>query len=221
VAIAYGNTRISGGGTGTNLTGDFPVGLSAGDLMVALWYSDPGTVTGPAGWELVQPAETNADPNGLTLAAWVKLADAADVSAGSAVWVPGGSVFRRLSISRYTGFLGTASSRLDGTPTVAQGDAALVTAQNAPDMTTAVAGSLVVFGYANFSGANVTAMTGFCTNLRNSSDGLTIADAIKSPAGATGTSRPNAGPGSENFIAMHFALLESAGTTRRFILRRP
>lgn len=221
--MAWGDYRSTFSGTGAtaaNVTANLPAGVVDGDYLIAAIYSDPGiNITSvPAGWEVIIPGGVT-NPGSQQMTVYGKLA-----SSEPASWTWNhDSIFRFISVWAMTNALGTASSRQDGTATSNTGDGQLPANQTAPSMTTGTANSLLCFVYCNFSGNNVLGMNGAASNLRNSNNGLTLATAIIGSPGPTGTSNPSGGGvGSEDFSAMHFALLQSAGAAeRRYILVRP
>jgi hypothetical protein len=81
--------------------------------------------------------------------------------------------------------------------------------QTAPSVTTTETNVLLVFLYGNFSGTDPTTLTGAATNLRVKLGGLTLGDANRASAGATGTTAPNGGPGTDDYAALHVGLRSS------------
>lgn len=202
MAYAFRNQTSAGNASGGALSINKPASTADGDLLVAVGYLETDTNTWssvPSGWSL---AASQANTGDFKLWMYWKIASGEPASWS---WTPNVNAWRVLTCAGYSGGSGTGSF-VDVVGTGNQGDAQIETAQTAPSLTTVTANDIVIFAYGNFGGANVTAMTGFTTNLRISLGGCTIADANAASAGTvTGTSRSNGGIGSQDFAAFHVA----------------
>lgn len=217
MAYAYRSSNSAGNASGGALAVSNPSGLTDGDLLVAIAYLEDDTNTWssvPSGWN-AGPAIANTGI--FKLWSYWKIASS---EPASWTWTPNTSNWRTIVVAAYTGATGSGTSRVDVSST-AQGDGVTPASnQTAPTVTTTADGDLVVFGYGNFSGTNVSTLTGFSTNMRVSFGGATIGDAVKTPAGATGTTAPNAGPGTEDYAAMHVAFFLDTGGGGGGLVRR-
>jgi len=209
MAYTYRASTSAGNNSGGALSINKPTGTADGDLLVAVWYleSDTNTFSSvPSGWSL---AGSIANTGAFKI--WVYWKKAASEGA-SWSWTPSSSAWRAAVCAAYSGGTNPA---VDVAGTGGQGDAQTYGNQSAPSVTTVSDNALVIWGYGNYNGDNVPGMAGFCTNLRVSFGGCTIADATKTPAGSTGTSNPNSSIGSEDYAAIHiaFAIGTAGGTT--------
>lgn len=211
------STGTAGNGATTAAAGvtlTKPAAIVNSTLMIVHAYIEPSTDswTVPAGW-----LSATAQPNtpDLNIQVFYKVANN---EPANWTWFPASdATWATLLISGYSGKQGSdATNRLD-TQAGNQADAAPLASQLAPTIITRADGDLVIFGYGNFGGFDPTALTGFATNIRVSLGGTCIADAVKSPAGATGTTVVSAGSSaSENFAAMHIGfLLSNMGSVSR------
>jgi hypothetical protein len=208
VAYAYRASTSAGNASGGALSINKPAGTVDGDLLVAVLYleSDTNTWTPPAGWN-TSAALTQDNTGSLQMQVFWKIASGEGASWS---WTPGTNNWRSGVVAAYSG--GSGSGERVDIAGGSQGDAiSPVTNQTAPSVSTTVVDDLLVFGYGNFSGTNVTAMTGTASNLRVSFGGCTIADANRASTGATGTSAPSSGPGSDTYAALHAAFLLAPG----------
>lgn len=216
------NGTASAGNTTSGASGDVvitkPAGVANGHLMVVNIYAEPDTNTFdtvPSGWSAVGGI---ANTGAFKLWQYWKIADS---EPSSWTWsLTTGSQWYEATFAAFTGGSGSGAF-VDVAGTGAQADGALTGSQTAPSVTTTANNSLVVFCYGNFSGSNVSTLTGFATNLAISFGGCTIAYATQGTAGATGTTNPT-GMGSEDYAAIHIAFLETGagggGGGTRFIL---
>lgn len=218
MAWAFRNATTTTPGSGGALSINKPSGVVDGDLLVVLAYleSDTNSWSGiPSGWNTDGVNLKIANTGAFFMQLFWKIASG---EGASWTWTPNTNAWRVLTCAAYSGATGAGSDRVE-TQASAQGDGQILSNQTAPSVTTSTDECLVVFGYGNFSGTVATTTTGFCTNRRADSGGCCIADAVKSPAGSTGTSRPNAGPGTEDYAALHAAFKLNAGAAeRRFFL---
>jgi hypothetical protein len=207
------NGTGSAGNAATTTNGDQilskPSGVVDGNLLVAVWYleTDVNTVDSvPAGWNL---AGSIANTGAFTIRVYWKIA-ASEPSAWT--WSAGtNATWSAAVVAAFTGGSGSGSF-IDVVGTGGQADGVVNTSQTAPSVTTTVNNSLVIFAYANFSGTNTTVIGGFATSLAVSFGSVTIGSATKTTAGATGTTNPTTGPGTDTYAAMHVAfLLTGAG----------
>lgn len=204
MAYAYRASTSAGNSSGGAVTINKPTGTVDGDLIIVVAYleSDTNTWTAGSGFNSVT---TVVNTGSHKLQMWYKWASG---EGASWTWTPGTNNWRTIVCASYSG--GSGSGTAPDITGTAQGDAiSPVQNQTAPSVTTTAANDLLVFGYGNFSGTNVTSMTGAATSLRISFGGCTIADANRASAGATGTSAPNGGPGSDDYTAIHAAFFLS------------
>lgn len=205
--VTPNGTASAGNASGGALALTKPSGVADGHLLVVAAYleSDTNTWTPPSGWNTA--AGLTQDNTGVfQLQVFWKIAAS---EPASWTWTPGSSAWRALVLAAYSGATGSGSSRVD-IQGGSQGDTQGETGQTAPSVTTTVDGDLVVFAYGNFGGVDTTSLIGFATNLRVTLGGVCIGDAIKSPAGATGTTRA-AGTGTQDYATLHVAFLLDTG----------
>lgn len=206
MALAYRAASFVSGGniSGGDLSLTKPTGTTDGDVVLILCYFEPDTCAisiSPGTWASAEVANTGA----FRIKAFWKYASAEPASYTLSNDVAGNQWRTALGVA-YSG--GTGSGTLLDVPAgTGQADGVVVTSQTAPSVTTLGPDRLVTFNYGNFSGANPTVMAGFATNLRGVLGGCAIADAVKAAAGTTGTSNPSSGPGTEDYAAMHIALI--------------
>lgn len=202
-----GTPTSAGGASGGALSINKPTGAVDGHLAIVAAYleDDTNTWASTNGFALLKE-QLNAGAFSLRL--YYKWCSG---EPSSWTFTPTSTAWRTLVCAVFSG--GSGSGDPLDVSSGAQGDGVSpVTSQTAPGITTAVDEDLVVWAYGNFSGTNVTAMTGFATNLRVSFNGLTLADAVQTVAGATGTSAPSTGPGTEDYAAIHAGLLINSGS---------
>lgn len=211
LAFRTGSFVSAGNASGGDLTLTKPTGTADGDRVVIVVYFEPDTcaisVTGGP-WESVTIANTGA----FKLQLFTKIASSEPASYTISNDVAGNQ-WRSAAGAAYQN--GTGSGTLIDVSSTNQGDAVATGSQTAPSVTTTDVDRMVCFGYGNFSGTNVTTMAGFCTNLRGSLGGCTIADALKTTAGSTGTSNPS-GLGNEDFAALHAAIISDLAAVSSF-----
>lgn len=194
-------------GSGTTLTVTKPAGVVDGDLLVAVGYTEGAWSSGGAGWNSSSDIEVSNTGGTFLVKVWWKIA-----ASEPANWTwTSTSAWRGVSCAAYSGALGTGTSRVDKFSSNA-GDGITAINQTAPSVTPSVDGDLVVYAYGNLNGTAVTACVGFCTNVRVDPGGVCIADAVQGTAAATGTTRPSAGPGTEDFAALHVAFFLDTGS---------
>lgn len=210
MALAYraGSFVSAGNSSGSALTLTKPTGTADGDVVLVLVYFEPDTNTiavSGGTWETVTIANTGA----FKLQAFVRTAASEPASYSvTATTMPN---WRTAVGAAYSGGTG-AGTRIDASSTAqADGQGIGTGSQEAPSVTTTGADRMVDFGYTNFSGSNPTALTGFAANLRGAFGATTIGDALKATAGASGTTRVSAGPGTETWAALHVALISDTG----------
>lgn len=204
LAFRTGSFVSAGNASGGDLTLNKPTGLASGDRWEINVYFEPDTCNisvsnGP--WETATIANTGA----FKLQSFSKIAGGSEPASVTISNDVAGNQWRTAVGCAYQN--GTGSGTLIDVSATAQADGQTITQQTAPSVTTTDVNRMVVFCYGNFGGADVTSMTGFCTNLRGSLGGTVIADALQAAAGATGTSRPSNGPGTQDYAAMHIALI--------------
>lgn len=205
MALAYrtGSFVSAGNASGGDLTLTKPTGTVDGDRVTIVVYFEPDTTTitvSPGTWESVTIANTGA----FKLQAFTKIASSEPASYTVSNNTAGDQWRAAVGVA-YSG--GTGSGTQIDTSGSSQADGTAITAQTAPTIDPTSTSTMVVFAYGNYGGADVTAMTGFTTNLRGSLGGCVIADAVNSTGAATGTSRPSAGPGTQDYAALHMALI--------------
>ena len=207
MSLAYrsGSFVSAGNASGGNLTLTKPTGTVDGDRVVISVYFEPAgtTITVSGGpWESVTIDNTGA----FRLQTFTKIASSEPASYTISNSTAGDQ-WRSACGVAYSGGSGSGTL-IDATGTgTAQGDGVLVGSQTAPSIDPTSTDTMVVFGYGNYSGTDVTSTTGFCTNFRGSIGGCVIADAVNATGAATGTSRPSGGPGTEDYAALHMAII--------------
>jgi hypothetical protein len=203
LAFRTGSTTSAGNASGGSLSVNKGTGVVDGDIMVVNLYLESDTNTWgtvPSGWTSVF---RQANPGRFNIEMFVKRAAS---EGASWAWVPTTTgVWRVAVFAAYSG--GTGTGTILDLANGSQGDLVNASSQTAPSITTTGPDRMLVFGYANWLAVNVTAMAGAASNLRISSGGDTIADALRASAGATGTSNPSAGPGTDDYAALHAALI--------------
>ena len=206
MSYSYRASTSGGNGSGGAVSISKPAGVAAGDLIVVAAYleSDTNTWTPDASFtSLASQVNTGL----FSLQVWYRWADGSEPA--SWAWTPASSNWRTIVCVAWSGGPGSGSP-LD-ISAGAQGDGDLVSNQNAPSVTTTAADDLLVFVYGNYSGISPGDTTGAATNMRVTLGGLTIGDATIASAGATGTSGPDSAVGTEDWAALHIALLASGG----------
>lgn len=207
MSLAYrsGSFVSAGNASGGNLTLTKPTGTADGDRVVINVYFEPDTCTisiSPGTWESVTSTNTGA----FKITTFTKIASSEPASYTISNDVAGDQ-WRAACGVAYSGGSGSGTL-IDATGTgTAQADGAAITAQTAPSIDPTSTDTMVVFAYGNYGGADVTTMTGFCTSLRGSIGGCVIADAVNATGAATGTSRPSGGPGTQDYAALHMAII--------------
>lgn len=207
MAYTFRAQTNQGNATGGALTVTKPAGTVDGDLIVVVGYLETDTNT----WSAIGSGFTevkNIDNTGLfDLRCWYKWASG---EPASWTWTPTTNAWRTVVVASYSG--GSGSGTQPDVSSSAQGDAVTpVSNQTAPSVTTTANDDLLVFGYGNFSGTNMTTAQGAATNVRISFGGCTITDVNIATPSATGTTAPNAGPGTEDYAAVHVAFFLSPG----------
>ena len=208
LAFRTGSFVSAGNAAGPDLSLTKPTGTADGDVVLILVYFEPDTCTvsiSTGGWAVQSIANTGA----FNLKAFWKYASSEPASYTISNDVAGDQWRTAVAVA-YSG--GTGTGTLLDISSSTQGDGVVSGAQTVPSVTTTINNDMVTFNYGNFSGSNPASMTGFCTNLRGAFGGLCIADAVKTPAGATGTSRPASGIGTEDYAGMHLALISDTGS---------
>jgi hypothetical protein len=209
MTLAYraASFQQAGNASSSSIAINKPAGGASGDIFVTAIYleTDTNTITGvPTGWTLLGSITNTGS---FTMRLYALRAGGSEPA--TYTWTFNAAGWNTLTTVAYSG--GTGTGTLLDLAAGSQADAVIITAQTAPSITTTGTARMVVFAYGNFSGTNVTTMTGFCTNLRGSFGGCTIADAVQATAAATGTSRPSAGPGGDTYAALHAAIISDTG----------
>lgn len=206
MAFTYRSSTSQGNASGGALTVTKPAGTVDGDLIVVVGYLESDTNT----WSGIGSGFTevkNIDNTGLfDVRVWYKWASG---EGASWTWTPNTNAWRTVTAASYSG--GSGSGTQPDVSSSAQGDGVLANSQTAPSVTTTTTDDLLVYGYGNFSGTNITAMIGAATNVRVALGGCSICDANIATASATGTSAPNGGVGTEDYAAAHVAFFLSPG----------
>lgn len=209
MAYTYRASSSQGNASGSGVTVTKPTGTVDGDLIIVVAYleSDTNTWASVGSGFTTSAALTQDNTGAFQLQVWWKIAAS---EPASWTWTPTtGSVWRTVVCASYSG--GSGSGERVDVAGGAQGDGVLINSQTAPSVTTTVADDLLIFAYANFSGTDAATTVGAASNLRVSFGGLIIADATIASPGATGTTRPSDGPGTEDYAALHVALFLSPG----------
>jgi hypothetical protein len=203
----------AGNASGSTLNFAKPVGLADGDVIVYVVYCEPdtntvqivltGTSTDAGFTSLFKEANTGA----FFTQVFAKLAASEPTTYDLKITTTPN--WRTIVGGAYSG--GTGTGALLDLANGAQADAVVTTSQTAPSIITTVANDMVIYGYGNFSSTNIVTMSGFCTNVRGSVGGVALTDAVKTTAGATGTSNPLTGPGTETYAAIHAAIISDTG----------
>jgi hypothetical protein len=203
LAFRAGSFVSAGNASGGNLTLNKPTGTVDGDIIVVAVYFESGacTISITGGFSSAfQLANTGA----FNFQVFYKRASGEPASYTISN-DEGGNQWRSAAGVAYSG--GTGSGTLLDLANGSQADGALNTAQTAPSITTTGTNRMLVFGYGNFSGTNMTAAAGAATNLRGSLGGTAIVDALRASAGATGTSNPSSGVGTDDYVGIHAAII--------------
>lgn len=213
MALAYraGSFTSSGNASGGTLAVNKWTGAAVGDIgiYVVYWEPDTNTInTIPTGFTSLLRQVNTGD---FMLEMFWRRVDGSEGATFTFGDSAAGNQWRTIVGACYSGGTGTNTVKDATGFGASQGDAVVITSQTAPTITPTSDGVMVVFGYGNFGGSDVTAMTGFTTNLRGSLGGIVIADAHQASHAATGTSRPSAGPGSQDYVGMHVALVDATG----------
>jgi hypothetical protein len=209
VAYTYRSSSSQGNASGSGLTVTKPAGVADGDLLIVAAYleSDTNTWASVGAGFNTSAALTQDNTGAFQLQVWWKIAAS---EPASWTWTPTtGGNWRTVVCAAYSG--GSGSGERVDVAGGAQGDGVLIGSQTAPSVTTTVADDLLAFAYANFSGTDSATTVGAASNLRVSFGGLIIADATIASPGATGTTRPSDGPGTEDYAALHVAFFLSPG----------
>lgn len=208
MALAYrsGSVQTAGNSSGGALTITKPTGTASGDVLVAILYleSDTNTWTPPSGFT---SAIAHDNTGAFQVQVFTKVAGGSEPA--NYTFTPGSSNWRIGLMAAYSG--GTGTGTLVDVTGGNQGDATVYTSQTAPTVTTTGADRMLIFGYGNFSSTNISSLTGAATSLRTSFGGLTLGDALRASAGATGTTRTATDIGSQTFAAVHVALISDTG----------
>jgi hypothetical protein len=207
MAFAYRSGSSAGNSSGGSIAPSKPAGTVDGDLLIARAYLEDDTNTWssvPSGWTL---AGSIANTGGFKLWVYWKVASG---EPASWTWTPTTNNWRTITVDAYSGGVTPA---VDVVGAGGQADGVIGTSQTAPSVTSIDDNDLIAFSYGNFSGTNPTTISGFTTNLRTAFGGVAGADATKTPAGATGTSWPSAGIGSEDYAAIHIAFKIGTSST--------
>lgn len=202
-------TNTAGNASGAGLSVPMPAGVTTGDLLVIAAYLEADTntwATPPSGYTL---AQSGANTGAFNLSLWYKIAGASEAAQ---TITPASSNWRTAISACFSGGSGSGSF-VDVVGSVGQGDTiSPVTNQTAPSLTTLTANDLLIWVYGNFSGTNVASIAGAANTLAVSFGGLTIGYANLGAVGATGTTAPNSGPGTDTYAAFHVGfLLTGAG----------
>lgn len=201
-----GTPTSAGAASGGSLSINKPTGALDGHLAIVAAYLEADTNPW-ADTDGFEELDTIANTGAFSLKLFYKWCSG---EPASWTFTPTSTGWRTLVCAVYSGGSGSGDP-LDESGG-SQGDGVSpVTNQTAPSIITNFDESLILWAYANFSGTDVTAVTGFCTNLRISFGGLALADAVKTVAGATGTTAPSTGPGTEDYAALHVAVRINSG----------
>ena len=204
LAFRTGSFVSNGNLSGGDLTLTKPTGTADGDRVVINVYFEPDTTTitvsnGP--WESFTIANTGA----FKLQCFTKIASSEPASYTISNDTAGDQ-WRVAVGGAYSGGTGSGT-QIDAASAGSQGDAVTPESnQTAPSITPNGTNRMIVFAYGNYGGGNVTAMGGFCSNLRGQLGGTTLADALQATASATGTTYPT-GQGTQDYAAAHVALI--------------
>lgn len=208
MALAYraGSFVSAGNASAGDLTINKPTGTVDGDLVVILTYFEPDTCTitiSPGTWV----SEVIANTGAFKLQMFYKRAASEPASYTISNDVAGNQ-WRIAAGAAYSG--GTGTGTLKDVASSAQADAVVDGSQTAPSVTTTGADRMLTFGYGNFGGNNPSSTPGAASNLRGALGGLTISDALRASAGATGTTGAS-GAGTQDYAAIHLAIISDTG----------
>jgi hypothetical protein len=176
-----------------------PSGVAAGDLLLASLEvdADPATVTGPAGWTLLQDVRTGASTsNPFHAQLWYKVAGSAEPA--SYTWSVGGSPWTDIGVLDYTNVSSTAPIDVS-----AGRDAGSTTTPATGTLTTTSANDLVVAVFVDYATATWTPGPG--TTKRFDFDGNTAEDKPAPSPGAVGPATATstaAGPTAALIVAL-------------------
>ncbi len=212
LAFRAGSFVSAGNASGGTLNFAKPVGLADGDIEIYVVYCETGTntvqivLTGTSTDAGFSSAFSQAEGTDFFVQVFYKRASSEPTTYDLKITTTPN--WRIVSGGAYSGGTGTGTllDLANGSSGVGQAD----TGQTAPSITTTVANDMVIFGYGNFGGTDPTSVTGFTTNDRGSLGGCVLADAVKTTAGATGTSHP-VGAGTQSYAAIHAAIISDTG----------
>lgn len=199
----------AGNGTGDALSVPRPVGAASGDLILVgcYWETDTNTVTAS---DSLASARRQVNTGIFMQELFWKVAGGSEPA--NYTLTPGTNGRWRIALAAaYQNGTGTGNRVDVGGGSEADGVA--IGSQTAPSVTTTGVDRLLAFLYCNYSGVDATTLTGAVTTLRGSLGGLCLGDAAIAAAGATGTSRPSAGPGTEDYAAQHVALISDIASS--------
>ncbi len=205
MAYAFRASASVGNSSGACIAITKPVGTADGDLIVVNAYLEPDTNawTSVCGFSL---AASTTNVGAFKLATYYKIA-----SSEPTAWnwqFSASNNWRSVVISSYSGAPSSAS--VDAT-SACSGDSQILQNQVAPTVSTTAASNLLIFAYGNFSGIDSTTTCGAALNLRKSFGGTLICDTLSLAQGSSGSSTPGAGPGLEDYAAMHIAFTLAGG----------
>lgn len=102
LAVAYRDSTANAQATSTTNTVTKPVGLTAGDIMLASTNNDTATVTPPSGgWAEVSSGSGTF--TGWVQRVWWKIADAGDVAASNFTWTFSATVYSDVIMAAFSG----------------------------------------------------------------------------------------------------------------------
>lgn len=131
-AIPAGTSGVQsiGGGSGTTFVPTKPVGLAAGDTLVAAFHIESSaTITAPSGFTNLVDTTNSAASNPSRLVMYGKIADSTDAAATNFSWSWTGAAWRVGALIRLTGTV-TSGTFAEGTNSSDNGDANSTTGPN-------------------------------------------------------------------------------------------
>ena len=195
----------AGNGSGGNLTLTKPTGTADGDLLRIVVYFEPDTTTISITGGFTE-GEVLANTGAFKLQEFYKLA-ASEPASYTISNDTAGNQWRTAVGAAYSG--GTGSGTWKDVSAASQADGAIATGQTSPSVTTTGVDRLLGWSYGNFSGADGdTTPVGAVTVARGWLGGVSLGDAARASAGATGTTHPDAGAiGTETYVGIHVAYI--------------
>jgi hypothetical protein len=208
MALAEPSKTTVAGAAATSFAPAKPSGTAAGDVLLALFYTEQiGTITPPTGF--TSRADITATPStSIRLVAYTKVADGSEGATLSWTWT--GSLWRVGALMRITG---ADTTQPDVAAATSNNGNANGTNPPTVAVTTATDGALCYLIGGNGNGGTWTVPDGTWTLVYNSGDDAGIARKAISPAGATGSVQMKGMTVSNSVASVLIAIRPAAATT--------